>query len=61
MTDDSVNVVLDCDTGVDDSMAIFYGLAAPEIDLVAIGCVWGNVPVETTTSKPCSISSNARL
>jgi purine nucleosidase len=44
-----IKVVLDCDTGVDDTMAIFYGLAAPEIEFVAMGCVWGNNPVETTT------------
>jgi purine nucleosidase len=43
-------VVLDCDTGVDDAMAIFYGLLAPEIEVVAIGCVWGNTWVETTTA-----------
>src|SRR5947207_1467619 len=42
-------VVLDCDTGVDDAMAIFYGLLAAEIEVAAIGCVWGNVPVETAT------------
>lgn len=46
----SIPVVLDCDTGVDDSMAIFYGLLAPEIDVVAIGTVWGNVEVEKTTA-----------
>lgn len=42
-------VILDCDPGVDDAMAIFYGLRAPEVDLVAIGTVWGNVGVEVTT------------
>ena len=42
-------VVLDCDTGVDDAMAIFFGLLAPEIEVAAIGCVWGNVRVETAT------------
>jgi purine nucleosidase len=46
---ESVRVVLDCDTGVDDSMAIFYGLRSPEIELVAITSVWGNTHVETTT------------
>jgi purine nucleosidase len=43
-------VVLDCDTGVDDAMAIFYGLLAPELDVVAIGTVWGNTRVEATTA-----------
>lgn len=42
-------VVIDCDTGVDDTMAIFYGLLRPEIDIVGIGCVWGNIGVELTT------------
>jgi len=46
----SVPVVLDCDTGVDDSMAIFYGLLSPEIDVVAIGAVWGNCDVDTATA-----------
>src|SRR5436305_83095 len=46
----AVRVVLDCDTGVDDSMAIFYGLLAPEIEVVAIGSVWGNAAIETTTA-----------
>lgn len=42
-------VVLDCDTGVDDTMAIFYALLAPEVELVALTCVWGNVAVQTAT------------
>src|SRR6478672_9463955 len=25
-------------------MALFYGLLSPGIDIVAIGCVWGNIP-----------------
>lgn len=36
-------VYLDCDTGVDDSMALAYLLASPEIELVGIGGVHGNV------------------
>ncbi|MGB3328639.1 MAG: nucleoside hydrolase [Thermomicrobiales bacterium] len=42
-------ILLDCDPGVDDAMAILWGLADPRIDLVAIGTVWGNVNVELTT------------
>lgn len=36
-------VYLDCDTGIDDSLALAYLLASPEIDLVGIGTVSGNV------------------
>jgi purine nucleosidase len=46
---DPVRVVLDCDTGVDDTMAIFYGLLSPGIDVVGISTVWGNTTVENTT------------
>lgn len=42
-------VVIDCDTGVDDTMAIFYGLLSPDIDVVGISCVWGNIGVDLTT------------
>ncbi|TVT38050.1 nucleoside hydrolase [Amycolatopsis rhizosphaerae] len=36
-------VYLDCDTGIDDSVALAYLLASPEVDLVGIGTVSGNV------------------
>lgn len=36
-------VYFDCDTGIDDSMALAYLLASPEIDLVGVGTVSGNV------------------
>ncbi len=36
-------VYLDCDTGIDDSLAIAYLLASPEVELVGIGTVSGNV------------------
>ena len=45
----TTRVVIDCDTGVDDTMAIFYGLLAPHIDVVGISCVWGNIGVDLTT------------
>ena len=42
-------VVMDCDTGVDDAMAILFGLLSPAIDIVGISTVWGNTGVEKTT------------
>ncbi|MFE1664917.1 nucleoside hydrolase [Microbacterium sp. P02] len=35
-------VYLDCDTGVDDAVALGYLLASPAIDLVGVGTVSGN-------------------
>ncbi len=37
-----IPVYLDCDTGVDDSLALAYLLASPAVDLVGVGTVSGN-------------------
>lgn len=42
-------IVLDCDPGVDDAMALLYGLRSTDIDIVAVCTVWGNAPVGVTT------------
>lgn len=42
-------IVLDCDTGIDDTMAILYAALHPDIDLLAVGSVWGNVDVDLAT------------
>jgi purine nucleosidase len=36
-------LILDVDTGIDDSLALLYALASPEADIVAVTCVSGNV------------------
>lgn len=36
-------VILDVDTGIDDSLALLYALASPEAELLAVTCVSGNV------------------
>src|SRR5690349_19116494 len=40
---DRIPVVIDCDTGIDDALALLYAVASPEIDLLAISCTSGNV------------------
>ncbi|WP_127128789.1 nucleoside hydrolase [Georgenia sp. SYP-B2076] len=42
-------MLLDCDTGVDDTMAILYAALHPDVELLGVGSVWGNVDVETAT------------
>ena len=39
-------VIMDVDTGVDDALALLYAVASPEIDLRAVTCVNGNVPLD---------------
>jgi pyrimidine-specific ribonucleoside hydrolase len=41
-----VDVILDVDTGVDDALAILFSARHPALDVRAISCVTGNVPVE---------------
>ena len=36
---DRIPVVIDCDTGIDDALALLYAVASPEIDLLAVTCV----------------------
>jgi purine nucleosidase/pyrimidine-specific ribonucleoside hydrolase len=42
-------ILLDCDPGMDDSMAIVMACKSPELDLVAITTVNGNYPVDITS------------
>ena len=36
-------ILVDCDTGIDDSLALLYAVASPDCELVAVTCTAGNV------------------
>ncbi len=40
------NVIIDCDTGVDDALALLLALRSPEFNVLGITCVAGNVPID---------------
>lgn len=42
-------IILDCDPGMDDSMAIVMAVKAEELDVLAITTVNGNYPVDVTS------------
>jgi purine nucleosidase len=42
-------VLLDVDTGIDDSLALLYACASPEVDLIAVTCTAGNVDARQVT------------
>jgi pyrimidine-specific ribonucleoside hydrolase len=48
-SDGPLPVILDCDPGHDDALAILLALARPELDLLAITTVAGNATLERTT------------
>jgi purine nucleosidase len=41
-------VIIDCDPGVDDAVALFLAFASPEIDILGITAVAGNIPLSLT-------------
>ena len=47
-------IILDTDPGQDDAIAILVALASPELEVLGITCVAGNVPLDLT-------SRNARI
>ena len=44
----SRTIILDCDPGIDDALALILALASPELDVKAVTAVSGNRPVDQT-------------
>ena len=42
----TIPIILDVDTGIDDSLALLYACASPEAELVAVTCVAGNIDLD---------------
>ncbi|EHI70582.1 nucleoside hydrolase [Streptococcus ictaluri] len=42
-------LIIDCDPGIDDSLALLYALKSPDLDIVAITITPGNVPTAIGT------------
>ncbi len=43
MTPAPTPLLIDCDTGIDDALALLYACASPEAEIVGVSCVAGNV------------------
>ncbi|MBB3595022.1 purine nucleosidase [Rhizobium sp. BK529] len=48
-------IIIDADPGVDDAAAILMALASPEIDVLGLSVVAGNVPLKDTLTNVCKI------
>lgn len=58
---EKVKLIIDTDPGVDDAMAIFYAAAAPDIDLLGLTTIFGNVTVDMATRNALRLVEAAGL
>ena len=56
-----VKLIIDTDPGIDDAMAIFYAASAPEIELLGLTTIFGNVTVEMATRNALRLIEAAGL
>ncbi len=49
---DKHQIIIDTDPGQDDAVAILLALASPEIEVLGITAVAGNVPLSLTRKMP---------
>ena len=52
---DRIPMILDVDTGIDDSLALLLACATPEIELIAATCVGGNVPARQVAQNTLAV------
>jgi len=53
----STTIILDCDPGIDDALAIAFAAGHPEIELAGITTVAGNVALAKTTANALAVAS----
>src|SRR5262249_58709762 len=55
-----IPLLLDVDTGIDDSLALLYACASPEVELVAVTCIGGNVNARRVAENTRAVLELAR-
>jgi len=48
-------LIIDCDPGIDDAVALMLACASPELELLGVTCVAGNRPLEITADNACRV------
>jgi len=52
---DRMPILIDCDTGIDDSLALLYAAASPEAEIVAVTCCSGNVEAHQVATNTLAV------
>lgn len=57
MTDGAgrVPLLIDCDTGIDDALALLYACGSPDAELVAVTCTGGNVEARQVATNTLAV------
>jgi purine nucleosidase len=50
-----IPLLIDCDTGIDDSLALLFAVASPEAELLAVTCCTGNVEAEQVAANTLAV------
>lgn len=56
----AVPIIIDCDPGIDDAIALLSAFVAPELDILGICAVCGNQPLERTVRNALQITELGR-
>jgi pyrimidine-specific ribonucleoside hydrolase len=59
VTGQPIPVIIDCDTGVDDALALLFAVRHPAIDLRAVTCVAGNTDVDGVVRNTLTVLEQA--
>ena len=54
----AIKLIMDTDPGIDDAMALLYAVADPNIDLLGLTTVFGNVTTEQATRNALFLIEN---
>ena len=55
----TIPIILDCDPGTDDALALLLALASPELDVLAVTAAGGNVGLELTLRNALALTALA--
>ncbi len=59
MTGQPIPVIIDCDTGVDDALALLFAVRHPGLDVRAVTCVAGNTDVDGVVRNTLTVLEQA--
>ncbi|MBZ9639354.1 nucleoside hydrolase [Streptomyces sp. PSKA30] len=59
MTGQPIPVIIDCDTGIDDALALLFAVRHPGLDLRAVTCVAGNTDVDGVVRNTLTVLEQA--